>query len=399
MGAEQELSGDTALLYELTAALNRIDDPERSYALALDATIRGAIGDRAAILLFDNAGVMRFAASRGLSDAYRAAVEGHTPWRRETRDPAPVVVSDVDADPGWSAYRDVFRAERIRALAFVPIVERGALLGKLMVYRDEPRPFRDRDIQLATTVAHHVAHTVERVRAKLAAEQATRAREEILSVVSHDLRNPLTAVMLGATTLMDLEGDDPEIERARGTATRIHRQAQRMARLIDDLVDFAGIQAGRLALQPARHTPGEIVAAALEAFAPIATERGVALRSSVVQGLPSVSCDSERILQVLGNLLSNAVKVSPRGGMIEVGVKPRPGEVVFSVHDEGPGIAADELPLLFERFWRSKTSAYKGAGLGLSIARGIVDAHGGRIWAESGGDKGATFFVGLTTAS
>jgi len=195
--------------------------------------------------------------------------------------------------------------------------------------------------------------------------------------------------MMGATALLGSECGP----RQRSISERIHRQAARMARLIEDLVDFAGIEAGQLALRRAPHPPDKIVAAVGDLFGPLAEERGLRFAVEVPPGTPAVDCDSDRVVQVLQNLVSNALKVTPRGGTITVGVRP---DGVFYVRDTGPGIAPDELPKLFERYWRSKSSHYKGAGLGLSIARGIVAAHGGNIWAESEPGAGSTFLFSLS---
>ncbi len=208
------------------------------------------------------------------------------------------------------------------------------------------------------------------------------------TVLSAQIRPPC------ASTLLSSESPDT---RVRTVAERIHRQAERMARLIEDLVDFAGIQAGRLAIARAKHAPEEIIAAARDLFGPIAAERGLELEARTPPGLPAVECDSERAVQVISNLVANALKVTPRGGRIAIGAEPKDREIVFYVRDTGPGIDPDELPMLFERFWRSKKSNYKGAGLGLSIARGIVDAHGGRIWAESTLGAGSTFYFSLSS--
>ena len=403
--AEKAAREEIELVYQLITAVNATDDLDAVYELTLDAVLRGSRSDRAAILLFDPDGVMRFKASRDLSEVYRRAVEGHTPWRPDTTDPQPVTVDDTETDPAWINYRDIFRAERIRSLAFVPLVHRHQLIGKLMLYRDEPRSFTAHEIQLTSTIAVHVAQAVERKRAgqelarayreerdaHLKADEATRAREEILSVVSHDLRNPLGTVMMGASTLLGIDTGD-KTGRVRTVADRIHRQAERMARMIDDLVDFAGIQAGQLTLAARPHPPSAIIDAAREMYAAIASEHGLVLEVAARSGLPAVECDGDRALQVIGNLVANAFKATPRGGRVVIGAEHRDPEVVFFVKDSGPGIDPDEMPNLFERFWRSKRSSYRGAGLGLSIARGIVVAHGGRIWAESQVGAGSTFY-------
>ena len=406
------LHADADLLYRLVEGVNATDDLPAVYDLALDTVARATRADRVAILVHDDGGVMRFRAWRGLSERYRAAVEGHSPWPRDARDPSPVTIADTEADPAWAAYLDTFRAEGVRALAFVPIVQYGRLLGKFMVYADRPRRFTARDLRIASTVAVHVGHAIQRridagalarslVEERAArglADEAITAREEILSVVSHDLRNPLGAILLGAASLLGVDPGAKHAPRIRANAERIQRQAERMARLIEDLVDFAGIQAGRLAIDRGAYDPREIVGEASEMFEPIAVERGLRFAARLDPELPRVDCDRERAVQVLSNLLSNAVKVTARGGEIAVGAERREADVVFWVRDSGPGIPAADLPLLFERYWRSATAQYKGAGLGLSIAKGIVEAHGCRIWAESALGAGSTFLFSLPPA-
>jgi signal transduction histidine kinase len=317
------------------------------------------------------------------------------------------------------------------ALAMLPIVGTVGTLGVICFTYEHAKTFEAPDKAFKEILARQVALAIERVRlqeleraqreaaeraaaaekelrlelarayreereAHLEAEEATRAREEILSVVSHDLRNPLSTVMMAAATLLTLDLNEKG-HRVRPIAERVHRQAERMARLIEDLVDFAGIQAGRLALARAKHEPETILAEARELFGPIAEERGLVFESTASAGLPSIECDCERVVQLISNLVSNALKVTPKGGTIAIGAEPKDREIVFFVRDTGPGIDPEELPNLFERFWRSKKASYKGAGLGLSIARGIVDAHGGRIWAESQVGVGSTFYFSLSS--
>ncbi len=407
---EHRARAESELLYALTSEVAVAEDLASVYDIALTSVKHGTRSDRTAILLFDDDDVMRFKAWRGLSDTYRAAVEGHSPWKRDIR-PAPIAVADTETDEAWATYRPVFRAEGIRSLAFIPLIYRKKLIGKFMLYRNEQRAFTSRELQLATTVAFHIGEALARKNDEAAlvrafaeekeahaiAEEATRAREEIISVVSHDLRNPLGAILIGASTLLQVDGDPGR--RISGIASRIHRQAERMARQIEDLVDFAGIQAGKLAIERVDHMPTEIILAASDMFAPLAHERGLILETKVQPDLPAVCCDSERALQVMSNLVSNAFKVTPKGGHVKIGVEARATDIVFYVNDSGPGIASTELPKLFERYWRGKTSQYRGAGLGLSIARGIVDAHGGKIWAESTVGVGSTFFFSLSAGN
>jgi signal transduction histidine kinase len=229
-------------------------------------------------------------------------------------------------------------------------------------------------------------------------EDAMRAREDILAVVTHDLRNPLGTIVMGATTLRQIGGAGDPRARIDSIAERIERQAERMARQINDLADLIEIQAGRLEIRRARHAPCEIVGAASERVGPIARERGVAFEARAPEGLPAVECDSERVVQVLSNLVASSVKVTARGGAIEVGARAEDRRVVFFVRDSGPGIARDDLAALFGPAWRRRQPGDRG-GMGFAFARGVVDAHGGQIWAASEPSVGSTVYFSLSPSN
>jgi len=241
--------------------------------------------------------------------------------------------------------------------------------------------------------AHRIVELERRIREL---EDEMRAREDMLSVLIHDLRNPLGTIVMGATTLRQLGGPvDPRAQRTESIAERIERQAERMARQISDLADLVAIQAGQLEIHRASHAPCAIVGAASELVGPIARERGVAFEAHTAEGLPAVECDCQRVVQVLSNLVASAVKVTARGGAIEVGARAEDRGVVFFVRDSGPGIARDDLPALFGPGWRRKQPGDRG-GMGFALARGVVDAHGGQIWAASEPSVGSTVYFSLT---
>lgn len=213
-------------------------------------------------------------------------------------------------------------------------------------------------------------------------------RDEILAVVTHDLRAPLSAVITGAALLAsEAEGGDPA--RIRQRAETIQRAAQHMARLVSDLTDLAHINAGRLAIDRQNEDPAAIVRDAVETLELVVRTRGGRLRSELAPDLPEVSCDRQRLIQVISNLVGNATKVGAHS--ITVAGTANRSEVRFSVADDGPGIPADDLPHMFERYFRGRNAGYKGTGLGLPIANGIVKAHGGRMWIESTPGAGSTF--------
>ena len=345
---------------------------------------------------------------RGTVDRWSmVSVDIDAPMPQAVRDNAPVFVDSLDD------YRARFPEsfERIRdtisspeaSYAMAPICDKGPPLGALVITYDKVGA-ASANATVLMILARQIAVALRRIEshaaefaARLDAEEATRAREEILSVVSHDLRNPLGTILMGVTTLQQLVDPEttPKADRILVIAERIQRQSDRMARLIEDLVDFAGIQAGKLSIERRPTAPEKIIAATAELFGPLAQERNVGFKVDIAEKLPVIDVDPERGLQVFANLVTNALKVTSKGGQVTVGATDG-DEVVFFVRDSGPGIDASELPRLFERYWRSKKATYKGAGLGLSIARGIVDAHHGRIWAESQVGVGATFFFTLT---
>lgn len=235
-------------------------------------------------------------------------------------------------------------------------------------------------------------------------EEALRAREQVLSVVSHDLRDPIHTIAMTADLLLDLPLD--EAERTHHLEI-IGRAAARMDRLVGDLLDLGKAETGRLSVEAAPHHPAEIVREAFETFEPQAIDRSLEFDWEAADPLPPVLADRDRILQVLGNLVGNAMKFTTRGGQIALRVDEeedratsggKATEVRFSVSDTGPGISADSLPELFDPFWQGSEDSDDGSGLGLSIAKGIVEAHGGRIWAESDEGAGSTFHFTLPVA-
>lgn len=234
--------------------------------------------------------------------------------------------------------------------------------------------------------------------ARTAAEAAVRARDEVLRIVAHDIGNSLSAVKIHALVLeRTLPVDDAGGEARKRTAAIRDLTAQ-MDRLRQDLLDVAAIEAGRLAVEPVELEVAAVVAEAVESLAGLAAEKGVALSAAVEEGLPRVFADRERVLQVLANLAGNAVKFTPSGGRVEVSAAREGDEVRVAVRDTGAGIAAEDLPYVFDRFWQARSTRRAGAGLGLAIARGIVEAHGGRIAAESTVGQGSTFAFTLPVA-
>jgi signal transduction histidine kinase len=225
------------------------------------------------------------------------------------------------------------------------------------------------------------------------AQEATRARERLLSVVAHDLRNPLAAVAMHSEMLQELAGarrNSYQRDALRG----IREATGRMQVLLEDLLDMARLENGSFALRLTCTSTDELLARAQRELRPLADGNGVRLEVASA-GPQRFQADAERLHQVLSNLVTNAVKFSPQGGRVRLEARPAGDAVRISVADEGPGIPAEHLPHLFTAFWQAADPQRKGVGLGLWIARSIVEAHAGRIWVEAGAGTGSIFHVEL----
>jgi PAS domain S-box-containing protein len=224
------------------------------------------------------------------------------------------------------------------------------------------------------------------------AARDAQARQEVLQVVSHDLRNPLGSALMSIQAARAALSSPEDMPRAEPMIERAERSARLMARLVDDLIDRELAQTGRLSLDKARHDVPALLRDAVSMVEPQARVKGIEVRidADAARGT-SLVCDRHRVLQILSNLLDNAVRFSPSDGVVLLGAQAEPGAVRFAVTDMGPGIDPLQLPYVFERMWQSGRGAGGRLGLGLSIARGMVLAHEGRIWAESTPGRGSTF--------
>ncbi|MBV8517371.1 MAG: GAF domain-containing protein [Acidobacteria bacterium] len=282
-----------------------------------------------------------------------------------------------------------------RTLIFLPLVTRGQSIGLAAAVSREGKPFTPDDLPLFAELARRASLSIDNARLYLESQQAVRAREEVLAIVSHDLRNPLNAIMLGASLLQTSEnlGDED-----REQLDAIVVSARRMRRLIADLLDVTRLEGGkRLPIEPAPVPIADVFREAQELFRAQASVATVAIDYEAPDAV--VHADRDRIMQVLSNLIGNALKFTPPGGRISVCASHRDGEVLVSVRDTGPGIPHEHLGHIFSPYWQAKRAERLGAGLGLPIARGIVEAHGGRIWAESEPGSGTTFFFTLPLAN
>lgn len=235
-------------------------------------------------------------------------------------------------------------------------------------------------------------HQYEReLQARAAAEWANEQKEQLLAMVSHDLKNPLHSLIVGVTLIQKTIPAEA-LSKASTVLLGMQRSLQSMGHLIDDLLSVAKLESGTIDLQLEEHSADSLFADALDLLLPIAVEKGVQLEMAAdTQRGCRVRCDRERILQVLSNLIGNAVKFTPPAGRVSCRVTQAANEACFSITDTGPGIARENLTSVFDRFWQARQTRRLGTGLGLSIAKGLITAHGGRIWAESELGQGSTF--------
>ena len=299
---------------------------------------------------------------------------------------------EASANP---AYRKAVKAMNPQSALFLPLVAREQLIGALTLFRTK-RNFDGDDLRFAEDLARLTALALDNARLHDTVRASLRARDEMMGVVSHDLRNPVAAVKMLSRTLLSA----PEIggTQARESIELISQAAEQMDALIRDLLDVNRLDAGKLVISPVSLDPSVLLTDSLQTLRPLVDEKEIDLDLQIETRLPRVMADPERIQQTLSNLVGNAIKFCQAGSKIVVVARRDADGVVISVVDNGKGIAADHLPRVFDRYWQSSRTDRQGAGLGLAISKGIVEAHGGRIWIESKPGEGTTASFSLPFA-
>lgn len=302
----------------------------------------------------------------------------------------------IGADAQLAEYVDGKPMEGDRSVLAVPLVTRGQSVGVVTLAAPAGKVFTRDDLLIASELARQGALAIDNARLYTESQQAVRAREEVLAIVSHDLRNPLAATTLASSLLQASDGipaDDRE------QLDIIDLSARRMKRLIEDLLDVARLDGGkRLPIQPAEIDVHSLMDETNDLFKTQATTVSITLKCEDGEGAPRIYADKHRVLQVLSNLIGNAMKFTPPGGTVTVTARPGGGEMLFTVSDTGPGIPNENLTDIFNPYWQAKRTERMGAGLGLPIAKGIVESHNGRIWVESEPGAGTKFHFTLPIA-
>ncbi len=282
----------------------------------------------------------------------------------------------------------------------LPLIARGRLLGVLLIASaDAGRRYADEDLRLGKELAVRAALAIENARLYSAAQRAILARDEVLAVVAHDLRNPLSTIHLSAAAALLKLPENEMGQAARRAIEAIARASRRANHLIEDLLDLARSEAGKLVLDRLPEAPRALVADAIDMAKLAAQRASLDLQVAVPADLPDVYANRERLSRVFSNLIGNAIKFTPPGGRVTVAAETRGKEVCFSVSDTGTGIPSEDLEHVFDRFWQAGRADRRGVGLGLSIARALVESHGGRIWVESAVGRGSTFSFCIPVAT
>ena len=398
--AAERLAMQAQRLLEVTTALAEASSVDEVAKVILTKGMQAVEATRAFVMLVDGDHIERLGAN-GYGDQMRERTR-----LTSLTDDGPVAEAIRARSPIWLSTVDEFREryprvfERVGTVSdqqshvVVPLYYGNEVVGAMGMSFAEPSAAGAADRAFTLLLAQAAAPALQRARGYDAerarrrdAEVTARAREQVLGVVAHDLRNPLHLVM--ATTELLGEPALPP-DRRRELLGMTMRATAQMRRLVSDLLDAVRIQTGRLTLDLEAVTIGSIVDQAEEMARPLAVERGVTLESSAADSAVRLRVDRARIQQVLGNLLGNAIKFTKPGGRVMLDASIENG-AAFRVRDTGPGIPPERLPLIFDQFWQGDSKDRRGVGLGLAIAKAIVEAHGGSITVDSRVGEGSTF--------
>lgn len=394
MSERQRAMNEQRLLIELGSVLSATLEYERTVANLAALMVREGVADRCVVDVVDEAGnVRRVGAAaddpsevraRALDCAEASARRGDL---RELVDARTRLLEGRDV----ALERVLATATDLRSAIVAPLAVRGRVFGAMVLAT--ARRYDAEDVRLAGEIAARAALAIENAALYESARRAIEARDHVLSVVAHDLRNPLNSILLGSRLMRE---EAPEGGGSRESLDAMERAARRMDRLIQDLLDVARAESRSLTLDPRRVPAGELVFESVRSHRALASSRTLSV--DVPRDPGDVWADRDRVLQVLGNLIGNALKFTRPDGRVTVGAERRSGVVVFWVSDDGDGISPDDVPHVFDRFWRGPRRGRDGVGLGLAIVKWIVDAHGGRAWVESAMGRGSTFFFELPSA-
>jgi PAS domain S-box-containing protein len=405
---QKRLEAQQHLLAELGKVLASRLDYEDTLTNIVHLVVRDLADYAVLYILRENGAVRRArAASRDASPAWHVPVLVETQIDAKPEHPAARVTTTkqpilLDATPDVlrafahsEEHLRAIRAVDLKSIMGVPLLVGNSCFGALF-FKSRTRRYVPKDLPLAGEIGRRTAMLIENAKLHMTARQAIRARDDVLAIVAHDLRNPLGTVLMEAGTLTLAESLPGHGPREAGTA--ISRAANRMKRLISDLLDVTRIESGKLSLERTKLPVAKTVADFVADRKALPSSPAPEIHLELSASLGDVFADRDRLLQVLENLVTNAEKFTKPSGTVTVGASPSDHEVVFHVRDTGRGIDCEDLPHVFDRFGPRKRTDRRGTGLGLPIVKGIVEAHGGRVWANSRVGEGSVFFFSIPRA-
>lgn len=389
-----------------------------STSLALDETLQKVVqlvvdefADYCILDLVEDGAVRRFAAGGGhVGDRVEAAkdypldLSGDTPQARAFHDRQQVLVREVDdvwieATAQDEAHLSVLRSLRPRSVIFVPLDSGRNCIGLLTAVRTTESAFEARDLHMATELARQAALAIENARLYGDVEAANQAKSNFLSVMSHELRTPLSAI-IGYTDLIDRGVVGEVSEKQSAYLGRIRASSNHLLQIIEEILAFAGTEAGKESVRPEDLKLGELMAGVAAVADPLAAETGLSFDVTVADDEAVIRTDPRKVRQILLNLVSNALKFTQEGS-VEVRARSEGDELVFEVEDTGVGIPEDRHESIFERFWQIEdplTRRAGGTGLGLTVARSFATLLGGTLTVQSEPDVGSTFTLRIPRA-
>jgi signal transduction histidine kinase/CheY-like chemotaxis protein len=375
-GLDEEISANFSVALELSFPGTRLNLAESAPPQLRAATTPPR--DHAAALGLDAAATSHSAPVS--NDTAESANEGdpaqHGPW--------PIHCSSKQGH----YFSEPMQQRGIQTLYCLPLSDGRELIAGIYVGLSEERPLSQETLRLFVLLGVHATGLLLHQAAIEQLQHAIRSRDDVLSVVAHDLQNPINVISIAASILLQRLSDPG----SRRPLERIMRGVQRADRMIRDLLEVNSIEAGRFTIQPGRVEPIDLILSALESQQSLAADASVIIGTDLSPHLPRIEADEERLLEVLENLIGNAIKFTNAGGSIKVGAAQREHDILISVTDTGAGISPDQLPHIFDRFWQAKKAHRRGTGLGLTICKAIVEAHGGEIWATSALGAGTSVF-------
>jgi signal transduction histidine kinase len=402
----QRVATRATRLLEVTTALSEAGSVEEVTAVLLGMGLAVVEAARAVLVAVDGNNLRllgTYGMSAELEEQLNLTLDSEVPIARALREGEVISVSARDFRSQFGEIFSDFRdLADMQTYLSMPLVHDGKTVGGLALhFRDlnavgaADKTFTQLLGNSAATALHRALSYDHEREKRRSAEVLAQAREDVLGVVAHDLRNPLNLILMTGELLLQENLSD---DRRRDMLRIGMRAANQMNRLIDDLLDTVRLQAGKFSLDVEEVGVDSIIRQAEETFRPLAERRQVKLEVACADDA-RVRADPARVSQIVGNLIGNAIKFTPEKGTVKVRAKPADKQVIFEVADDGPGISPDSMSHLFDSFWQARKNDRRGVGLGLAIVKELVEAHGGKIWVESKLNEGSKFSFSLPAAS